>query len=159
MTLRLGDLLVQRGLLTPAQRDTVLREQRTDPRPFGAIAERMFGVIPARVEEAWADQFSDLTSHVDPRREAVDPRVLAAIDRRQAWQFRVLPLREEDGDLVLCTTREHLVRALKFTGWRIARSCHFVLAEPLALGEALVRYYRLDGMTPEMVAGRGLMVS
>ncbi|MFM9995335.1 MAG: hypothetical protein ACKVU4_05985 [Phycisphaerales bacterium] len=158
MTLRLGDLLVQRGVLTVAQRDEVLRLQRTDPRPFGAIAERMFGVVPARVEEAWAEQFSGLTSHVDPRREPVDPRVLPAIDRRQAWQFRVLPLREEGGDLVLCTTREHLVRALKFTGWRIARSCHFVLAEPLALGEALMRHYRLDGMTPEMVAGRGLAV-
>lgn len=157
--LRLGDLLVRMGVLTPGQRDDVLRRQRTEPRPFGVLAERMFGVQPAAVEEAWAEQFSGLTAHVDPRREPIDPEVLPVIDRRQAWQFRVLPLRMDGGDLVLCTTREHLVRALKFAGWRVIHPCHFVLAEPRALGEALVRHYRLDGMTPDMVAGRGLALN
>ncbi len=153
MPVRLGDLLVERGVLTEEQRAEILRRQRTDPRPFGALAERLFGVKPEAVEQAWAEQFEGLTPRVDPRRERVDAGVLGLIDRRQAWQFRVLPLRYDDGDLVMCTTREHLVRALKFTGWRLARPCHFVLADPVALGEALMRHYHLEGMTPAMVAG------
>jgi hypothetical protein len=155
MTVRLGDLLVDRGFLTEGQRAEILRRQRTDHRPFGALAERMYGVGPDVVEQAWADQFAEITSRVDPRRERIDPEALSMIERRQAWQFRVLPLRFEEDDLVMCTTREHLVRALKFTGWRIPRRCHFVLAEPLALGEALMRYYRLEGMNPAMVTGKG----
>lgn len=153
MTVRLGDLLVERGVLSEAQRAEILQRQKTDPRPFGALAERLFGIGPDVIEQAWAEQFAGLTSSVDPRAEAVDPGVLGLIERRQAWQFRVLPLRYEDGDLVMCTTREHLVRALKFTGWRLSKPCHFVLADSLALGEALMRYYRLEGMTPETVAG------
>jgi hypothetical protein len=147
MTLRLGDLLVNKGVLNEAQRSEILRRQQTDPKPFGALAERLFGVGPEVVEQAWAEQFARTTRSVDPRRERVDPGVLPLIERRQAWQFR----RVEGGDLVMCTTREHLVRALKFTGWRLSKPCHFVLADPLALGEALMRYYRLEGMTPEMV--------
>jgi hypothetical protein len=151
--MRLGELLVRNGVITEEQRQQIVRRQRDDPTPFGALAERMFGVRPHAVEAAWAEQFAGLTTTVDPRLEPVDPAVLRLIDRRQAWQFRVLPLRDDGDDVVLCTTREHLVRALKFTGWRIARSCHFLLADPTALGEALMRYYRLDGMTAAMVAG------
>lgn len=155
MAVRLGDLLVERGLLTESQRAEIVRRQKRDPRPFGAIAERLYGVRPEAVEQAWADQFARITATVDPRDERVDSDALGSIERRQAWQFRVLPLRYEGGDLVICTTREHLVRALKFTGWRLTRPCHFVLADPLALGEALMRYYRLEGMNPAMVMGRG----
>ncbi len=153
MPVRLGDLLVEKGVLSEEQRAEILRRQRTDPRPFGALAERLYGVGPDVVEQAWAEQFEGLTAHVDPRGEPLDPGVLDLIDRRQAWQFRVLPLRYEDGDLVMCTTREHLVRALKFAGWRVPGPCHFVLADPLPLGEALMRYYRMEGMTPAMVTG------
>lgn len=157
--MRLGDLLVRNGVLTDDQRRQILRRQRDDPSPFGVLAERLFGVGPGAVESAWAEQFATLTDHVDPRLEPVEPEVLGLIDRRQAWQFRVLPLRAEGEDLVVCTTREHLVRALRFTGWRLARTCQFVLADPLALGEALTRYYRLDGLSPASIAGRGLTVA
>ena len=49
-TLKLGDLLVQQGVLTVAQRDQVLEAQRLRRRPFGVLAEDLFGVSPA----AWS---------------------------------------------------------------------------------------------------------
>jgi hypothetical protein len=84
----------------------------------------------------------------------VDPEALSLIDRRQAWQFRLLPLRFEAGEVMLCTTQDHLVRALKFAGWRIRASCYFVLSDPLALGEAMMKHYPMAGMGPGVVNGR-----
>ena len=49
MTLRLGDLLVNRGAMTGQQRDAVLEYQRLTGRPFGELAERLFGVGQAAV--------------------------------------------------------------------------------------------------------------
>src|SRR5690606_14849299 len=118
MMLRLGDLLVRNGALTEAQRDSVLDYQRLTGRPFGELAERLFGVGQQAVEQAWAEQYGMIAQRVDPRTERVDAEALSMIDRRQAWQFRVLPIRFEAGELMICTTQDHLVRALKFAGWR-----------------------------------------
>lgn len=150
-TLKLGDLLVQQGVLTVEQRDEILEAQNLRRRPFGVLAEDMFGVSPAAVERAWAEQFSALAENVDPRTFDADASAIAAIDRRQAWQFKVLPLRADANSMLLCTTKEHLVRAMRFAGWKLGHSCQFVLSEARLLGEAMVKHYPMAGMTPEMV--------
>lgn len=145
-TLRLGDILVNHGVLTPQQRDEVLEEQRLGGRPFGELAEWMFNVSPDAVERAWAAQVAELTEKVDPRLVEVDVYALRQIGRRQAWQFAVLPLCFDGEELVVCTTQEHLARALKFVGWKIGAICRFVMSDALNLGEAMSRHYALAGM-------------
>jgi type IV pilus assembly protein PilB len=159
MTLRLGDLLVRNGALTESQRDSVLDYQRLTGRPFGELAERLFGVGQQAVEQAWAEQYAAIAQRIDPRAEAVDPEALALIDRRQAWQFRIMPVRFEAAELMLCTTQDHLVRALKFAGWRIRAASFMVLADPLSLGEALMRHYPMAGMNPGVVGGGRLGIA
>jgi hypothetical protein len=151
-TLHLGDLLVKHGVLTPAQRDEVLVAQKSRGGPFGAVAEEMFGISPEAVERAWAEQYAAFAPHVDPRTYDISHRTLDVISRRQAWQFKMLPLDVAGEEVVVCTTQENLCRALKFAGWRLGHACQFVLAEPPALGEALLKHYPMAGMTPEMVS-------
>lgn len=151
MTLRLGDLLVRNGALTEAQRDAVVDYQRLTGRPFGELAERLFGVGQQSVEQAWAEQYGMIAQRIDPRTETVDPEALSLMDRRQAWQFRVMPMHFVAGELMLCTTQDHLVRALKFAGWRVQTPTFMVLADALSLGEALMRYYPMAGMNPGVV--------
>lgn len=153
---RLGDLLVRRGVLSAAQRDEALAHQERQARPLGQIVEEMFGLAPTLVEQAWAEQYAQLTRRVDPRREEVDPRVLTLIERRQAWQFSVLPLRADGREIMVCTTQDALTRALRFVSWRVPRLCYFVLASEPALVEALETHYPMDGMTHEFLARRGL---
>jgi hypothetical protein len=151
MSIRLGDLLVRKGVLTDPQRQSALEYQRLTGRPFGEIVERLYHVSPAAVEDAWSIQYASLARNINPLTEEVDSEVLSLLDRRQAWQFRLLPLRYDEHELMVCTTREHLVRAMKFAGWKLTDACYFVLAQPLALGEALVAHYPMAGMTPDMV--------
>jgi type IV pilus assembly protein PilB len=158
MTIRLGELLVKRGVITPAQQEAVLDYQRLTGRPFGELAEKLYGVRESAIEQAWAEQYTAVTRHIDPRTQVIDPDVLPLIDRRQAWQFRMLPVRYDARELMVCTTPQHLVRALKFAGWKIRAQCYFVLTEPLPLGEALMRYYPMAGMSPEMIMERRLSV-
>lgn len=147
-TLRLGDLLVERQLLTAEQRDAILDAQRSTLRPFGLLAERMFGVSPRDVEQAWAQQYAGLAHWEDPTgAEPSRPEVTGLIDRRQAWQFAVVPLRIEDGEAVIATTTKHLARAMRFAGWRLTIPHRFVLCGQPELEQALARDYpmgRLD---------------
>lgn len=149
MALRIGELLVRSGVLSALQRDQVLDEQRRSGRPFGDLAERMFGISPRDIEQAWAEQYASLVEPIDPRSSDSDPDALSLVTGRQAWQFAILPLRFSSGELIACTTQTHLARALRFAAWKVPTPVRFVLASPIHLGEALVEHYQVTGMKPE----------
>lgn len=152
MGLRLGELLVRSGVLTPPERDHILALQRSSGRPFGALAEEVFGVHPSAVEKAWSAQYAQLAPWVDPTRERTDLDALALVTRRQAWQFGLLPMRFEEGDLVICTTPENAPRALRFATRFLECVCCLVLSTPDDLAAALSEHYPMTG------ADRSLLV-
>jgi len=115
--IRIGELLVEAGVLDRGQVDRVLEAQRREGRPFGDLAERMFGVEPEAVEQAWVDQYLTFDTEVDLETQQIDTEVLRLLNRRQAWQFRLLPMRYEHGELIVSTTGSSLVRAANFA-WR-----------------------------------------
>lgn len=156
MEVRLGQLLVQSGVLSQHQVDQILSEQTRCGEPFGLICERMFSVNPSAVEDAWAMQYVSLTRKVDPLREAIDSHALELVTRRQAWQFRVLPMRFDGDELMVATTAPHLRRALRFANNLIAVPVYLVLAEAKTLGEAMCRHYPLPGMTPASINDDGM---
>ena len=151
MTVRLGDLLVRRGALTEEQRDAVLEHQRRHPRPFGLLAEQLFGVSPRTVEQAWAEQFASVAERVDLSETPSESDALDLIDRRQAWQFGVVPIRFEDGELLMATSRPHLARAIRFAGWRVEYPCRFVLCSADELPAALTARYPMAGLDADFL--------
>ncbi len=152
MAVRLGEILTQQGLLTTEQVEQILRHQRTTARPFGALAEEMFGVTEEQVERAWATQYERISQRIDPTTELISPDALLAVSRRQAWQFRVMPIRFEEGELILATTADHLARALRFASRCLAVPCYFVIAEADRLGESLSEHFPMGGLGKEAVA-------
>ncbi len=148
---RLGQLLIESGVLSKPQVAQILDKQEHTGAPFGLLAEQLFGVDPERIEEAWAKQYAGMTRTVDPAVEVYDEQAATLVTRRQAWQFRILPLRLEGRELIIATTQQHLRRALRFATNVIGVPVFFVMAEPVALGRALCARYALPGMTPESV--------
>ncbi len=141
---RLGEILVNRGILTPDQVEMILDEQAETCRPLGLLAEERFGVPREAVEEAWVAQYEMLALQVDPAKEEVDPKVLDLVTRRQAWQFQVLPLRWDGFEVMTATTPTHLARAVRFATACVGAPCYFVLADPHQLHEAIDRHYPME---------------
>jgi hypothetical protein len=155
MRLPIGELLIRQGVMTHEQCEQVLDRQRLTQRPFGEIAEELLGISARSVERAWAEQYATETRWVDATLEPIDPAVHDLITRRQAWQFRILPLGYDGNELMVCTTKDCLVRAMNFVGRHLPVPCFFVLTEPESLGLALMRLYPMDGMSVESVT-RGI---
>jgi hypothetical protein len=156
MELRLGQVLIEQGVLSERQVECIIRRQEQTGEPFGLLCEQMFRTDPEAIERAWATQYASLTRPVDPAREAIDPRALELVTRRQAWQFRVLPIRFDGREVMLATTRSQLRRALRFATNVMGVPVYLVLAEPRALGEALCRHYPMPGMSPQSVDDDGM---
>lgn len=151
MTVRLGDLLIIRGAINEEQRDAILEHQRRHPRPFGLLAEQMFGVSPRIVEQAWAEQFAGVAEWIDLAATPSSPDTVELLDRRQAWQFGVIPLRFEDNELVMATSKQHLARAMRFAGWRIEYPVRFVLCSSDELHAGLSDRYPMAGLDAEFL--------
>lgn len=152
----IGTLLVNRGVISGEQLRQVLEHQRVTQRPFGEIAEEMLGVKAKDVERAWAEQYGQTTRWIDPTIEHVDPAVHDLLNRRQAWQFRMLPLGYDGSELMVCTTQDGLVRAMNFAARQIPMTCYFVLAKMEHLAEALMRHYPMEGMSVESLMGESV---
>lgn len=141
---RLGEILLRRGDLTPDELDMLLEAQRARPRPLGVLAEEMLGLSPAVVEEAWAEQFAGFTATINPLLERVDPHILASVSTRQAWQFRLIPLRRQGHEVMVCTIQRQLPRALRFAYRHFGPECWIVLCDEHALYAALQRHYPMN---------------
>ena len=65
MRVRIGEVMVNHGLLTQDQVNSIIEHQKQRPRPFGELAEVLFHVSSEDVEAAWVEQYSLITEHVD----------------------------------------------------------------------------------------------
>jgi len=146
-TIRLGEIMMRMDLLTEAQVEEILEIQLDEGGTFGEIAERTHGIHPEDVELAWASQYREISGVSDIRGLEIDARALACCTRRQAWQFRVLPIRSDEHEIVIATTVERLARALRFVTRKLDRPCSFVITESTWLGEALQEHYPMPGLS------------
>lgn len=138
---KIGEILVEQGVLTPDQVQQVLAEQKRCSKPFGDLAERMFGISAKAVEDAWVEQYLDTVGSTDLRTTRVDVTCLRVLNRRQAWQFHLMPLNRDDGELALATDDQDLVRALNFATRSIDEVVHLLVAERRQLREFLMLHY------------------
>jgi len=149
--LRLGEMLVDMGVLSPDQRDAILEHQRVSPRPFGVLAEELFGVDPGAVEQAWAHQYAQIAPRLDPRGIEPDAGALALVSRRQAWQFGVIPVRMGARELIAATAPAFLARAMRFVGWRLEHDVSFAICTPEQLVAGLEIHYPIEGFGSELI--------
>lgn len=151
--IQIGQLLVEQGVLTEDQVAHILKVQKTSHRPFGDLAERLYGINPKAVEDAWVEQYVRVAGVVDLDDQHVDSECLRMLNRRQAWQFHVLPLNRDQQDLTMATSPSDLVRAVNFSTRKLDEPVYFVLAERKQLREFLMKHYPVPQYIAQYAAG------
>jgi hypothetical protein len=147
----IGQLLVQQGVLTEKQVQHILKVQKESARPFGDLAERLYGIDPQAVEDAWVEQYVRTVGVTDLNEVQVEADCLRLLNRRQAWQFHLLPAnREPDGQqLNMATSAESLIRAVNFSSRKIDEPIYFLIAERTQLREFLMKHYPVPNFMAE----------
>jgi hypothetical protein len=148
--IRIGQLLVEQGVLSDTQVQHILKVQKESGRPFGDLAERLFGISPTAVENAWVEQYIRTAGVIDLDEVEFEKDCLRLLNRRQAWQFHMLPTNHDPslGELNVATTPQNLVRAVNFAARSIDEPVYFMLAERRQLREFLMKHYPV----PEFLA-------
>ncbi len=149
---QIGQILIEQGVLTEQQVFEILRVQREKGLPFGLLAERMFDITSESIEKAWIEQYHRFTGTIDLTRERFDVQALRLINRRQAWQFQILPVRfEPSGELLLAAARRRLARAVTFITNRLEPLVFFRIAESKQLRDFLKIYYPMPEVSDELI--------
>lgn len=139
--IQIGQLLIEQGVLTRTQVEHILKVQKISHRPFGDLAERLFGISPQAVEDAWVQQYIRLAGTVDLDEQRFDEQCLRLLNRRQAWQFHMLPMTRTEENLSVATDADSLVRAVNFSAKKFDEPVFFQIAERTQLREFLMRHY------------------
>ena len=139
--IQIGQLLIEQGALTEAQVQHILKVQKISHRPFGDLAERLYGIDPNAIEDAWVEQYLRIAGTIDLDEQKVDAECLRLLNRRQAWQFHLLPMNRDEQHLNLATSAEQLVRAVNFSSRKLDEPVYFQIAERKQLREFLMKHY------------------
>src|SRR5437764_15054961 len=111
----MGQLLVEQGVLTATQVQQILEAQKTSHRPFGDLAERLFGVDPHAIEDAWVEQYLRTTGVVNLDEVRIDTDWPRLLNRRHGWSVHPLPTDREGADPATATCPENVVRGVHCT--------------------------------------------
>ena len=150
--IRIGQILIEQNVLSEQQVFEVLQAQRKKHLPFGLLAEQMFDVTLESIERAWVEQYSRFTGELDLSKCEFDADALKLINRRQAWQFEILPVRyDADGDLMLAASPRRFARAVTFVANRVEPVVFFRLADSEQLRSFLREHYPMPEVTQELL--------
>ncbi|MEX2213263.1 MAG: hypothetical protein WD768_03995 [Phycisphaeraceae bacterium] len=150
--IRIGQILVEQHVLSEQQVFEIVQAQKESGLPFGVLAEQLFDVTVESIEQAWIEQYSRMTGEIDLNQMALDTTALKLINRRQAWQFEVLPLRfEPSGELLMAATRTRLARAVTFAANRLQPVVFFRIAQSEQLRDFLRIHYPMPEVSQELL--------
>lgn len=146
---RIGELLLQTGLITEEQLDLALRKQSEEDRRLGDILVDEGFITEQQLIEVIEFQLG--VPHVDLERFAIDPEVLSLVSEDVAKRYQVLPLYARDNRLSVAMvdpldfyTIDHLS---KTTGMQIDPA----IATREGMARALDRYYGLQESVSEVL--------
>lgn len=150
--IRIGQILIEQGVLNEQQVFEIVQEQQRRGVPFGVLAERLFDVTVESIEEAWIEQYARMTGEIELSERDIDADALKLINRRQAWQFEILPLRfEPTGELLVAASRHRMARAVTFAANRIEPVVFFRLARSEQLRDFLRRHYPMPEVSAALL--------
>jgi hypothetical protein len=137
---KLGELLVERGLVTNEQIDDALFAQRQFGGRLGTNLIEMGAITDDDLARCLSEQLN--VPYVRPQALAAIPKeVIARLPRKLAEKYRIVPLRAQPGELHLCMADPQ--NFAKLDELRFALNCqiHPYVVTEVTMNYALERYY------------------
>jgi len=140
---RMGDILIEQGLITPQQLQEALEMQKEgNKKRLGEIFvetgvlswEKLYDVL----QYVYETEFIDLSNYV------IDPEVISLISEKTALQFKIIPISKNNGELVIAMANPLDVYAIDFVRDHTkVKKIKSLLASEEDILNAITNYYEL----------------
>ena len=147
---QLGQILIEQGLITPAQLEQALEEHRKTPKSLGRVLIDLQLIKEADLVRALAEQvgleFVDLADyHIDPSSTMLLPDALAR-------RYRAIPIDERDGKLLVAMSDPANVYALDDIRTITNRDVQPVVATAADVEQAIQKFAGMDGQVEALAS-------
>ncbi len=157
--LRLGELLVQQGLITKDQLAIVLAEQRNSNVPIGRLLVRLGFVTETAIRDIMARTVGQ--ESIDLAQVLADPEALSLVPEEFARRNHLLPIAYDPTDHVLTIATTEIFNVVALDQLRAMLGPHVELKTQLAaeaqLGDYIDQFYghelSVDGILTEIETG------
>ncbi len=147
---RLGDLLIEAGLITPGQLDEAIAEQRRTGQLLGATLVRLGRVTETDLVQCLHGQLGLPVANLDDA--VVDEAVLVKLSEELARRYTAMPLEIEGRKTLVVAMADPLnVAALEDLRFHCNLFIRPVLAAPSQIEQAIERYYHIDRSMNEVI--------
>ncbi|PID79494.1 type II secretion system protein GspE [bacterium DOLJORAL78_65_58] len=138
-TKKLGEILVEAGVITPENLDMALREQSQTGEKLGTIFQRLGICSEKDIAKMLASQAG--VACVDLSQVQVDIGQLELVDRDYAEKFSLLPLQRKGSTLQVAMANPLDLAIIDELGGKTGKYIEVVHAPDSEIQDAIVRYY------------------
>ena len=135
----LGEILRQKGKITPEQLQDALGRQRETEEVLGHILFHIGAVSERDLQEAWGIQLG--REFIDLRQTLLSAELIAKLDGDLARRYTAVPVREEEGAVVVAIANPLDVRALGEIAKNIGQPVKSAVASASDLEDTIQKYY------------------
>ncbi len=150
---RLGDLLIDEGLITKDQLNQALSQQKENGGRLGSILVQMGFVTDDQISKALGKQYN---VGVFEFKEEIDPIILKIVSPQIAQKFQVIPVRREGKNLYLAMANPvdvYTIEDIKFaTGYNVIP----LVASENMISKAIEKYYGVAGSMADVLSEIGM---
>lgn len=140
---RIGERLIERGLITNDQLQVALHEKQRSPKLLGEILVDLGFLSPEALTNFLAE--STGLQQFDPKKTMLDPEALALITKKDAQKYQILPVsfEKEKNMAVIAMTDPYDVVALDRLKQLLPKSCAIVplVCQPSIINDAIHKAY------------------
>ena len=149
-TLKLGQLLLEKGLLKQEQLDLALAEQKKTKKLLGEVLVKM-GLLK---DEALYHVLSEQSSvdYVKLKGLSIAPELIDQIPVKLATHYRMLPIQADALSITVATSNPINIHTLDDLTLILNKSIKFVLASEKDVVEAIKKYYGVGAETVEAMS-------
>lgn len=140
---RIGDILIEQGLITPQQLEEVLKMQKDGTKK--RLGEALIEIGAISKDELYETlQYIYETEYVDLTNYVIDPEVISFISKKTALRFKLIPISKNDDELVIAMSNPLDIYAIDFIRDHTkAKKVKSLLASEEDVLNAITNYYEL----------------
>jgi len=149
MALRLGDILIEKGIITQDELESVINEHKDKKEFLGQTLIRKGLITERKLLQILADQQG--LSFADLKTITIDPQVIEKIPSKFAWHYKIMPIRIEGNILTIAVSNPFDVWPVDDLETNFGFSVEMVLAGTTDIEECIKKYYGIGADTIEKI--------
>jgi type II secretion system protein E len=149
MALRLGDILVEKKIITPQELEMAVKEQEKTKEVLGQILIKMGLITERELLQALAEQQG--IAFVELKEIEIDEKVIKRVPAKFAWHYKIMPISIESNILTVAISNPFDMWPLDDLETNLGYRVEKVLATSQDILEAIRKYYGVGAETIERI--------